>query len=129
MSDLLFEDELHLDRTVVDQIVQLEAVRPGLLDHLVSVFQKNFTELISSMEQQLAAGEHEALRIGFHSLKGASASLGALRLSKMAGFAESLAASNFGIEPLQEIREALTAEFGLVRSELVQITKSSSPQP
>lgn len=120
MNDGLFDSEPRLDQSAVDQIVQLEPIRPGLLAHLITVFQKNFKELMDSLDSQLAAGKHDSLRIAFHSLKGASASLGAQRLSKMAGFAESLAADEFSDGSFEEIRTALEAEFGHVRTALLQ---------
>ncbi len=120
MNDGLFDTEPRLDHSMVNQIIQLEPIRPGLLAHLITVFQNNFKDLMDSLDSQLAAGKHDSLRIAFHSLKGASASLGAQRLSKMAGFAESLAANKFGDGSFEEICAALRAEFGHVRTALLQ---------
>ncbi len=120
MNASSFDTEPRLDKSMVAQIREWEAIRPGLLEHLTTVFQSNFKQLMESMDSQLADDNHDSLRIAFHSLKGAAASLGAVRLSKMAGFAESLAANEFDDASFAETCSALKTEFEYVRMALLE---------
>ena len=120
------ESELRLDHAVVEQVRQLESVRPGLLRRLVDVFERNAVQFFDGLDAQLAAGDTDALRIGFHSLKGTAASLGALRLSRLAMLTERACGDSGERTALLQLAHALRIEFAAVRVELTRAAGDGS---
>ncbi len=108
-----------IDHTIIAQIRQLESVRPGLTKHLVEVFERNAVTFFEGIDVRINAGDTETLRIGFHSMKGTAASLGAQRLSHIAGIAERIASGDDASSSLLEITQALKLEFEATRIELM----------
>lgn len=127
MNGADFTAHARLDLSQIDQIVQLESVRPGLLKHLIGVFERNFTALMQRLPDQLEAGEQESLRVAFHSLKGAAASLGVQRLSTMAGVAESLAADGAAAADFDPLIALMEEEFAAVQCALGQASAERMP--
>lgn len=105
-----------VDRTIIAQIRELEAVRPGVLRHLIGMFINNTALVLNEIDGRILAGESEELRIAFHSLKGTAASLGAARLSRLAAGAESAAARD--MDSLMQWAEQLRVEFAATSVEL-----------
>jgi HPt (histidine-containing phosphotransfer) domain-containing protein len=99
---------------------QLESVRPGLLAHLVDAFARNAGEFLAAVDGHVATGARETLRIGFHSMKGTAANLGARRLSHIAGLAEHSVAAGEKGEALAALVQALKREFESTREALSQ---------
>jgi HPt (histidine-containing phosphotransfer) domain-containing protein len=116
--------EPRIDPLIIAQVRQLESVRPGLLKHLVGVFDTKITQLFQDIPARLANNEIDALRIAFHTLKGTAASLGAQRLSYIAGLAESAAEGDTRAGELSEILKPLAEEFEAVRVELALIAQA-----
>lgn len=114
-----------IDRDLVEQVRQLETVRPGVLRQLVTMFEQNTARLLGDIDARLAARQTDALRVAFHSLKGTSASLGALRLSQLAAIAEGIAAGeDDAAAALPPLATALRAEFAAACAELETVARS-----
>ena len=109
-----------IDYAIVAQIRQLESARPGLAKHLVAGFEYNIAQFLGTIDSRIAAADNEALRRGFHSMKGTAASLGALRLSHIAGIAESVATGEKNAESLLEVAQRVWLEFEAMRGELAR---------
>ena len=120
MSSASFDSVPRIDYAVIAQIRQLESVRPGLAKHLVEVFERNAKQFFADIAGCLAANDMETLRIGFHSMKGPAGSLGAQRLSHIAGIAERAAVGDSGAGPVDIVAKHLQDEFEAVRTELAQ---------
>lgn len=105
--------EPRLDLTIIEQVRQLGAVRPGLLHRLVEKFDGNTREFLESITREGGSeAALERMRQGFHSLKGSSASLGASRLSALAWEAE--LACSAGLDSLDDLHgriDAVRIEF------------------
>lgn len=114
-------EEPRLDHAVIDQIRELEAVRPGLFQHLAASFDAKTTGLLAETEARLAARDLEYLRIAFHSLKGTAGSLGLRRLSVIAGMIENAIMGNTKAGSPAEILDHLHVEFAESRLELRQL--------
>ena len=104
MSSTDFDHEPRIDQAAITQIRQLESVRPGLLRHLVEIFERNAVQLLGELDGHVAAGDLSPLRVRFHSLKGTSGSIGARRLSKIADLAERVANGSQRCEPLLQMQ-------------------------
>ena len=119
MDDAMQQDPSlvpRLDMTVIEQVRHLEAVRPGLLPRLIEKFVEQTRALLEDAERD-HAGISERMRLGFHSLKGTAASLGASRLSAYAGQAErAYAAGNMHPQLLQDLQ----GEFEQARLALLE---------
>lgn len=114
-----------IDGDLVEQVRQLEAVRPGVLQQLVTMFIQSTARMLADIDARLAAGQTDALRVAFHSLKGTSASLGALRLSQLAAIAEGIAAGeDDAAAALPPLATALRAEFAAACAELETAARS-----
>lgn len=109
-----------IDYAIVAQIRQLESTRPGLAKHLVAVFVHNAAQFLSTIDSLIAAASTDRLHRGFHSLKGTAASLGALRLSHIAGIAETIVTDEKDAESLLEIAQCVRLEFEAMRGELAR---------
>jgi HPt (histidine-containing phosphotransfer) domain-containing protein len=120
MSSPTFDSVPRIDYAVIAQIRQLESVRPGLAKHLVEVFERNAKQFFANIPGCLAANDMETLRIGFHSMKGTAGSLGAQRLSHIAGIAERAAVGDSAAGPVDVIAKQLRDEFETVCIELAR---------
>jgi HPt (histidine-containing phosphotransfer) domain-containing protein len=120
------DDADGLDPEIVAQLRELEPVRPGFLQRLVGMFEDNAARLLAEMETQVAQGDHESLRIAFHSLAGTSASLGARRLSALARIAERAASDGDGAA-LLALSPRLRSEFAAARQDLQVLLPAASP--
>lgn len=72
-----------LNHAQLDQLKQLERFRPGVRAQLVGLFERNARGHVDELRRAAAVGDLEALRRSAHSLKGASASIGAAGLSSL----------------------------------------------
>jgi HPt (histidine-containing phosphotransfer) domain-containing protein len=72
-----------LNQAQLDQLKQLEAFRPGVRAQLVGLFERNAQGHVDELRRAAAIGDIEAARRSAHSLKGASASIGAAGLSSL----------------------------------------------
>lgn len=120
MSDTDPAPEARLDPSVLDQVRQLSAVRPGLLANLVRMFEQNTRQMLEDTPARLDGTDWEWLRINYHSLKGTSASLGARRLSQIAYLLEQAASEEAPAETLRPLVQQVEAEFEGVLAELQQ---------
>jgi HPt (histidine-containing phosphotransfer) domain-containing protein len=75
-----------LDRSRIDEIVELEAAddAPGLLRELVDTFVQTSAAELAGMRAAVDTADADALRRAAHSLKGSSASLGAVAVQRRA---------------------------------------------
>ena len=106
-----------LDIAIVDQVNRLGAVRPGLLERLIEKFSDQALALLTLAEHDDGDPENpDRMRLGFHSLKGSAASLGAARLSALASQAERDCITG-GIR--RELLDALRDEFLQSRQALI----------
>jgi len=107
-----------LDVRALDQIRALE--RPGapsMLGKVVQVYLTTTPQLLTAMRAGMAERDPEAVRQAAHSLKSASANLGAKGLAQLCQALEGQAKAGGCPEPGAEI-EALEAEFQQVQREL-----------
>lgn len=111
--------EPRLDHSVIDQVRELSAVRPGLLVSLVETFGRNTALMLSETTGRLEEGDFENLRVSFHSLKGTAASLGARRLSVLAGSVEYALAHCASLGELEGLILLVRNEFGPVHEALL----------
>ena len=118
--------EPRLDLQVVDQIRQLSAVRPGLFAKLVATFERNTDAMLASMPACIDGQDHEALRVAFHSLKGAAASLGARRLGALAGEVETAGLQRASQDELLQLLASIRVEYAAARDALVQAALTAS---
>jgi two-component system sensor histidine kinase/response regulator len=113
-----------LDPRALDQIRALE--RPGapsMLGKVIKVYLTTTPDLLSAMRQGMEQRNAEAVRQAAHSLKSASANLGATQLAEMCRALEGQARAGGCPEPGAEI-EALEAAFQQVRRDLeAELTK------
>ena len=114
-----------LDPRALDQIRALE--RPGtpsMLGRVIQVYLSTTPNLLSAMRDGVAQGDSEAVRQAAHSLKSASANLGATQLAQMCqaleGQARAGGCPESGVEvdaletAFQQVRRALEAELAKV---------------
>lgn len=106
-----------LDASLLQQIDQLEQFRPGGRAELVAMYLESSARDLERCAAALSGHDADALRRAAHSLKGSSAGIGAMGLSRDAGQLELLAAATdlhgaaaalAGLQELQRrVREAL----------------------
>ncbi|MCB1606151.1 MAG: Hpt domain-containing protein [Xanthomonadales bacterium] len=114
-----------LDQSMIDQLRQLESIRPGLLGHLFGVFERSVDSLFAELEHQSRGGMHNELRIAFHSLKGSAASLGARRFCRVAEHAELIASGEAGEQAYTQVSELMRDEFNTLKAALAaQLARS-----
>jgi len=110
--------EAKLDARALDQIRALE--RPGapsIVGKVIQVYLTTTPQLLTAMRAGMAERDPEAVRQAAHSLKSASANLGAKDLAEMCRSLESQARTGGCPEPGLDI-ETLEAEFQQVQREL-----------
>ncbi len=99
----------------------LDAGDGDLIGMLVHEFVNDGTQLLTAIREAIAEGDPQAVERSGHTLKGASANLGAVRLARVCGKIEALGrAAALGTAPrlvdeaateFDEVRTALTAEI------------------
>jgi HPt (histidine-containing phosphotransfer) domain-containing protein len=107
-----------LDHRALDQIRALD--RPGapsMLDKVIQVYLTTTPKLLGAMRTGMAEQNSETVRQAAHSLKSASANLGATGLAELCRALEAQAKAGGCPKPGAEI-EALEAEFQQVQLEL-----------
>ena len=107
-----------VDHEIVAQIRQLESVRSGLFRHLLDMFERNAGRTFAELDDWVAAGQLDTARAAFHSMKGTAGSLGARRLSRCAGMAESRCRGEAGPDSLDEVCRRARSEFATALVEL-----------
>lgn len=117
--------EPRIDYAVIEQVRQLGAVRPGLLQRLVEKFRESTEALLAPASTHDLAAQSERLRIGFHTLKGAAASLGAARLSALAWHIERSLSTGIDASQLQVELEAIRLEADETLEELDDFVRTS----
>lgn len=73
-----------LDRSQLEQILQLESFRPGTAARLLALFETNVADRLDALRQAADAGDADTVRLAAHALKGVAASVGATELSRLA---------------------------------------------
>jgi CheY-like chemotaxis protein len=118
------EAQSTLDPRALDQIRALE--RPGtpsMLGRVIQVYLTTTPDLLSAMREGVAHRDTEAVRQAAHSLKSASANLGATQLAQMCQALEGQARTGACPESPVEV-DALETAFQQVRRELeAELTK------
>ncbi|MCQ8902689.1 MAG: PAS domain S-box protein [Methanothrix sp.] len=117
------EDGCALDRSALSRLRELqEAGEPDVVAELGAIFLSNAPSRIASMHQALERNDPDALYRAAHSMKSASASIGAHRLSRMCAEIEALGREE-KLDGVGEKLRALDEEFERVRRELESIAK------
>jgi CheY-like chemotaxis protein len=107
-----------LDAIVVARLRDLAAATDSsLLEQIYTAFQDDGIERIDAMRRHASAGDMPALRKAAHALKGASASVGALRMADIAQQLQALGETG-ALNGGQDLIEQLDREFGRVRSDI-----------
>jgi len=112
------EARVTLDQRALDQIRALE--RPGapsMLGKVIEVYLTTTPRLLTAMRTGMEERDSEAVRQAAHSLKSASANLGATELAELCRILEGQARAGGCPEPGAEL-EALEAAFQQVRQDL-----------
>ena len=114
-------DDPALDRERFAVLRDLDTGDGELLGTLVYEFLKDGTQLLTDLRDAIAEGDPQAVERAGHTLKGASANLGAVRLARVCGKIEALGrAAALGTAPrlvdeaaaeLERVRAALTLEI------------------
>ncbi|MDI9616858.1 MAG: PAS domain S-box protein [Methanothrix sp.] len=97
-----------------------EPGEPDVVAELGAIFLSNAPSRIASMHEALEGSDPEALRRAAHSMKSASASIGALHLSRICAEIEALG-REAKLDEVKGMMRALDAEFERVRRELERI--------
>ena len=115
-----------MDAAALDRLRELDPQgHNGLLERVVKAFQDSLARLMPQLRDALAAGDAKGVRHVAHTLKSSSASIGALRLSRLC--AELEAAVRGGeSEGLRERVDALGSEVDIVKPALEKL--SSRPR-
>lgn len=113
--------QARFNEATLAQLRSLDSMRPGLLQNLVEVFERNTLKLIEELEPRIAAGESTLVRASFHALKGSAGSLGALRLSKLAAYTETVAGAGDPERMLGVLLNHVQTEFVGLREALAQL--------
>ena len=101
--------------------------RPGLYRRILNGFGQQFGETGAGLEQALVQGDHDRARQLAHSLKSASAAIGALALSALARRVENTLQAAQTPEP--GLLEALRGELERVLTALAQLAPDANQQP
>ena len=89
------EQKLLIDPRMLDEIRALEQNGvPGLLSKAINKYLEHSQKVISALETAVRNGDADAQYQAAHSLKGSSASMGALRLAELCGELETMDRQN-----------------------------------
>jgi HPt (histidine-containing phosphotransfer) domain-containing protein len=104
-----------LNHAQLEQLKQLEAFRPGVRAQLVGLFERNARGHVAELQRAAAAGDLDSIRRSAHSLKGASASIGAAGLSSLLAKLEldlqGTQASSPAVAQLEPLTQAVAASL------------------
>ncbi len=107
------------DSPLQDDIVEpLRRNKPDLWKRLVSVYLSNTPQSIGSIEQRILDGECAVVQFAAHSLKSASANMGASRLAELCRLLEGVA-GEANLAPAESLLAEIKTEFGRVETFLV----------
>jgi len=90
---------------------------PAFVQELLQIYLEDASRLVSAIRKGLADGEARAVRIASHSMKSSSATVGAPRLSALAGEMEAMAKAD-QLSGGEASLEALAVEFDRVQAAL-----------
>jgi HPt (histidine-containing phosphotransfer) domain-containing protein len=108
-----------LDPRMLDAIRQLDDGATGLLAQVVRMYFEAAPELLAKLRRGLEHGDFDLIRQAGHSLKSASANLGAVRLAELCQRVESAARSGT-LGPDTPGAHEVEAEFRRVQAALEQ---------
>jgi len=111
-----------LDRSVLQQFIDLEGLSPGLVARLTQLYLAGSPPLISAIAAALEAGDAVAASEQAHALKGSSLNVGAKRLAHFCGRLEAQARLG-DLQGAEESVPLLADEFGRVRELLERDTR------
>lgn len=112
-----------LDRLTLSRLRELqEDGEPDVVAELGAIFLSNAPSRIASMHEALERNDPDALHMAAHSMKSASASIGALRLSRMCAEIEELV-REAELDKAEERLRDIDEEFERVRRELERIVE------
>lgn len=115
-----------LDQASLDKLRELDPTGQNrLLERVFKAFDGSAERLLPQLQTARAVQDYAAMRHVAHTLKSSSASLGALRLSRLCAEAEALARAEQG-DTLPAQLDALCAELEAVRATLRQQTGLSA---
>jgi signal transduction histidine kinase/DNA-binding response OmpR family regulator len=100
-----------------EQALWVTGGRVDMVRRLVGVFLSNMPGRMKELQEAVSTADHEEARRLAHSIKGAAASIGAKRLSKMA-FDLELSAHYQSFHLVQDLYDTLQTEFGQLREVL-----------
>lgn len=108
-----------VDIPVLDtrQAIEVTGGKTSILDRVTQVFVSNIPEEIQLLEAAIGAGETSEVRRLAHSIKGASASIGGMRLSRRAQLIEK-AAERGDLDQVRVLMEAFHDEFARLCQQL-----------
>jgi HPt (histidine-containing phosphotransfer) domain-containing protein len=112
-------DEL-LNEETFQEFCSLDAGDGSVLKELFEIFTSSSTERLSRMHQALKDGHYERLRKEAHSLKGAVAHMGGLRLAQDLQVFEKRAKEEAPLQDLASLLEALKQDYLLLNEMLSQ---------
>ncbi|MGD9911645.1 Hpt domain-containing protein, partial [Methanothrix sp.] len=112
-----------LDPSALSKLRELqEAGEPDVVAELGEIFLSNAPSRIASMHEALKRNDPDTLHRAAHSMKSASANIGALRLSRICAEIEELV-REARLDGVDEMLSALDEEFERVRRELNRIVE------
>lgn len=115
--------ESALDPSALSRLRELqEAGEPDVVAELGEIFLSNAPSRIASMHEALKGNDPDALHRAAHSMKSASVSIGALRLSRICAEIEELV-REARLDGVDEMLSALDEEFERVKRELKRIVE------
>ncbi len=113
-----------LDAAIIEP---LRTGKPDLWKKLISIYLKNTTETLETMEHALVEGDHTSMQLMLHTLKSSSANVGGIRLSELCQnykTALSEEKNTDGPARLAEIRR----EFGIIEKTFEKDIKGSTSE-
>jgi two-component system sensor histidine kinase/response regulator len=110
-----------LDEGALDRLRELDPTGENhLMERVVNAFESSIGRLVPQLQEAQRSREISGIRHVAHTLKSSSASIGALKLSKLCAELEAMARAE-QTEGIDERIDALLAELPVVRSALKQI--------
>lgn len=111
-----------LDAAALARLTELDPTgQAQLVERVLRAFQTSAARLVPQLEAAHAVGDHASTRLVAHTLKSSSASIGALRLSRVCAHVEALVrqGETDGLEPeIAELLEAMTEALRAIDTQL-----------
>ena len=112
-----------LDAQALAKLEQLDpGGKSGLVRRVLTTYAGSLTRLRQQIAEGLTAADHNVIRLGAHTLKSSSASIGALELSRLCADVES-SVRDGTVNSLNEMIERLLAEIDRVEAALVPLIR------